>query len=138
MRILAPGKVTVKVIVVAFFLLLSCLPAYAKSHEDYPVSCDLLWAAVRDTIVSYPRDYGIQSMNNFEWRASFIVIGNLTTFTDHVELRTIDNGCAMKTNIIEIGPDNADWRRFHKRVARSLDKIQASKAAAPAKAPGPS
>lgn len=96
----------------------------------------------KDTILNNPRDYGIQSINNFEWRASFIVLGNLTVFTDRVELRTIDKGCAMKTNIIEIGPDNADWRRFHKRVARSLDKIQATKPAepvkTPAKAPGPS
>jgi hypothetical protein len=110
----------------AALLLLSCLPAYAKSAEDYPVSCNVVWTAVKDTLYSNPRDYGIQSINNVEWRASFIVLGNLTTFTDRVELRSTDDGCAMKSNIIQIGPDNSDWRRFHKRVARAIDKVQAS------------
>jgi hypothetical protein len=118
----------------AALFLLSCLPAYAKSAEDYPASCDVVWAAVKDTLYSNPRDYGIQSMNNVEWRASFIVLGNLTTFTDHVELRSTDDGCAMTSNIIQIGPDNSDWRRFHKRVARAIDKVQAS--ANPTASPG--
>jgi hypothetical protein len=120
-----PRKVTLKIALAAVFLLISSLPAYSKPRGVYPVSCDTLWAAVRDTLYGNPRDYGIQLMNNEQWRASFIVIGNLTVFTNHVALKTADNGCLMKTTIIEIGPDNPDWRRFHKRVARSLDKVQA-------------
>ncbi len=110
----------------ALFLLISSLPAYSRPRDVYPVSCDTLWAAVKDTLYGNPRDYGIQSMNNVEWRGSFIVIGKLTVFTNHVELRTTDDGCLMKDTITEIGPDNADWRRFHKRVAQSLDKVQAT------------
>jgi hypothetical protein len=115
-----------KLALVAFFLLISSVPSYSRSKEDYPTSCDVVWAAVKDTLYSNPRDYGIQSMNSVEWRASFIVLGNLTTFTDRVELTTTDTGCVMKTNIIQIGPDNSDWRRFHKRVGRAIDKVQAA------------
>lgn len=134
-----------KLALVAFFLLIFCVPGYCTSPEEYSVSCDVLWAAVKDTLYSNPRDYGIQSMNNVEWRASFIVLGNLTVFTDRVELTTTDIGCKMRSNIIQIGPDNSDWRRFHKRVGRAIDKVQATsgapaspagKAEAPKK-PGP-
>ncbi|UWZ86877.1 hypothetical protein [Occallatibacter riparius] len=118
-----------KLVLVAFFLLISSVPSWSRSSEEYPVSCDVVWGAVKDTLYSNPRDYGIQSMNNVEWRASFIVLGNLTVFTDRVELRTTDSGCAMKTNIIQIGPDNSDWRRFHKRVGRAIDKMQAASGA---------
>ena len=134
-----------KIALIALFLLISCVPGSCASPEEYSVSCDVVWAAVKDTLYSNPRDYGIQSMNNVEWRASFIVLGNLTVFTDHIALTTTDTGCRMKTNIIQIGPDNSDWRRFHKRVGRAIDKVQAAsgapgqpgtKAEAPRK-PGP-
>jgi hypothetical protein len=123
--VVLPRKVMFKIAFAAVFLLISSLPAYSKPRGVYPVSCDTLWAAVKDTLYGNPRDYGIQLMNNEQWRASFIVIGNLTVFTNHVALRTADGGCLMKDTITQIGPDNSDWRRFHKRVARSLDKVQA-------------
>jgi hypothetical protein len=81
---------------------------------------------VKDTLDN-PRNYGIMSMNDVEQKASFIVVGNLTAYTDKVALTAKDAGCAMKVTILEIGPDNPDWRQFHHRLERSLAKLQAAK-----------
>jgi hypothetical protein len=108
------------------FALVVAVPALAKSRDVYPVSCDDLWAAVKDSLQS-PRDYAILSMNEVEQKASFTIIGNLVVFTQRVALTARDGGCAMKAAFIQIGPDDSDWRQFHHRLERSLAKQQAAK-----------
>jgi hypothetical protein len=58
---------------------------------------------------------------------SFVVVGNLTVYTDKIALIAKDGGCAMKESFLEVGSDNSDWRRFHHRLERSLAKLQAAK-----------
>jgi len=61
-------------VLVALFLV---IPAYGKSKRDvYPLSCDVLWTAVKTTLEN-PKDYGILWENDLNLRASFIVVGNL-------------------------------------------------------------
>ena len=124
-----------KFLITSFFMLVVAAPALAKPRDVYPVSCNDLWAAVKDTLDN-PRNYGIMSMNDVEQKASFIVVGNLTAYTDKVALTAKDAGCAMKVTILEIGPDNPDWRQFHHRVERSLAKLQAAKPKAAVTATG--
>ncbi len=111
---------------VVLFLVITSFPACARARDVYPVSCDDLWAAVKDTLQS-PRDYAIVSMSDSAWSATFTVIGNLTVRTDRVSLKTADSGCAMKAEITEIGADDPDWRQFHNRISKALVKLQARK-----------
>ena len=115
-----------KFLITSFLVLVIAAPALAKPRDVYPVSCNDLWAAVKDTLGD-TRNYGILSMNDIAQKASFIVVGNLTTYTDKVALTAGDGGCAMKATILEVGSDNPDWRQFHNRLAKSLAKLQAAK-----------
>jgi hypothetical protein len=116
----------VKTLITSFLILIVAAPALAKSKDVYPVPCDALWAAVKDTLDN-PRNYGIISMDDAGQRASFVVVGNLTQYTDRVALTSRDGGCAMKATFLEVGPDNADWLQFHRRFEKSLTKLQAAK-----------
>jgi hypothetical protein len=115
-----------KFFIASFFLVVVAAPALAKPTDVYPVSCDVLWAAVKDTL-NNPSNYAILSESDSEQRAAFIVVGNLTTYTDRVALVAKDGSCAMKATILEVGSDNPDWRQFHHRLAKSLLKLQAAK-----------
>jgi len=113
--------------IAALFVLLCSVPASAKPNEFYPVTCDDLWAAVKDTLGNQ-HNYGIVFMSDDELKVSFVVVGDLTLFTDKVALSATDGGCAMKTKITDSGPDNTNWRQFHNRVGKSLARLQAAKA----------
>jgi hypothetical protein len=67
------------------------------------------------------------SMNDVDQKASFIVVGNLTAYTDTVAVTAKDGGCAMKATILQVGADDSDWRQFHHRLEKSLAKLQAAK-----------
>lgn len=115
-----------KFLITSFFMLVVAAPALAKPRDIYPVPCIDLWAAVKDSLGN-PRDYGILSMNDVEQKVSFIVIGNLTRYTDKIELTANPGGCAMKATFLQVGADDSDWRQFHHRLVRSLAKLQAAK-----------
>lgn len=102
-------------------------PALAKPIDVYPVSCNELWAAVKDTLDN-PQHYGISSMSDAEQKASFVVIGDLVLYGDRVALVPKDGGCKANATILELGADDTDWRQFQHRIARSLAKLQAAKA----------
>ena len=115
-----------KFLFTSFFLFVVAAPALAKSSDVFPVSCGDLWAAVHDTLDN-PRNYTIMSMNDVDEKASFIVVGNLTTYTDRVAVTAKDGGCAMKATILQVGADDSDWRQFRHRLEKSLAKLQAAK-----------
>ena len=118
----------VLIVLLAFFLV---IPANAKSNRDvYPVSCDVLWTAIKNTLEN-PRDYGVLSVNDLQFRASFVVVGNLVMYTDRVALTERDNGCAMKLMMLQVGADNTDERGFRKRFSKALLKLQTAKPAMP-------
>jgi hypothetical protein len=115
-----------KLLITSFLLVVVAAPALAKPTDVYPVSCDVLWAAVKDTL-NNQNNYAILSANEVEHKVSFIVIGNLTTYTDRVALMARDGGCAMKSSFLQVGSDNSDWRQFDHRLTKSLTKLQAAK-----------
>ena len=123
----APRKsARLKFVITLFLFFFLAAPALAKPRDVYPVPCNDLWAAVNLTL-SDSHNYGIMSVNDVQQKASFIVIGNLITYTDIVALTATNGGCAMKATILEAGSDNPDWRQFHHRLAQSLAKLQAAK-----------
>ena len=116
-----------KCIVALMFLLTVASPALAKPADLYPVSCNELWASVKDTLQN-PRNYGITSVDDLNRRALFVVVGNLTQYTDRVALTGSNSSCEIKSTFLEVGADNSDWRQFHHRLAQSLAKSQTAKA----------
>jgi hypothetical protein len=66
-------------------------------------------------------------MNDVEQRVAFIVVGDLTAYTDKVALTAKDGGCAMKATFLEVGADDSDWLQFHHRLEKSLARLQAAK-----------
>jgi hypothetical protein len=115
-----------KALVSIFLLVVGCVPALAKSHYVYPVSCDVLWTAVQDTL-SNPKNYGVMTLDGAAQRASFVVVGNLTSYEDTLSLAAKDGGCAMKLTMLQVGSDNSDERGFRKRVSQSLSKLQTAR-----------
>jgi len=120
-----------KTLVVAFFVLLSSTPSFAKSHDVFPVSCDVLWAAVRDTLGN-PSDYNVIAVDEAGQKASFVVVGETTPYRNLVALAAQGDACAMKLTILQVGPDNSDERGFRKRLGKALAKVQAARPAKPA------
>ena len=110
----------------SFLILIVATPAMAKPKDFYPVSCNDLWAAVKGELEN-PRNYGIVSMNDSAQSAAFVVVGDLTTYTDRLALAASGEGCTMKASFLEVGADNANWRQFHNRVGKSLARLQAAK-----------
>ena len=114
------------------FLVFFSVPVFAKPHDVYPVSCDVLWAAVMDTLGNQ-KDFSVIAVDEAGQKASFVVVGETTPFRDMVALVSRDNQCAMKLTILQVGSDDSDERVFRKRLGKSLAKVQA---AMPATKPG--
>jgi len=125
-----------KFLIPTFLLLVFAVPALAKSVDVYPVSCDDLWAAVKDTLAN-TNNYGVAWMDDLNKRASFVVIGDLTQYTERVALVPQEGGCWAKARVLEVGPADDEWRQFQHRIAKSLAKLQAAKPKAPAPVPAP-
>lgn len=105
-------------------LLLPAVPALAKSDPDfYPLSCDVLWTAVKSTL-NNPNDYGVIAIDDLTQRASFVVVGDLAVFKDVVALKSRNKGCSIKLTIIQIGSDNSNERGFRGRLRRTLAKMR--------------
>ena len=112
---------TALIALLAWFL---ALPAHAKSKRDvYPISCDVLWTAVKNTLNS-TGNYAVLSVNDLAFHASFNVIGNLVKYTDRVTLLEQDGGCRMDLQVLQVGADNSDERGFRKRLKLSLGKLE--------------
>ena len=124
-----------KTLIVSLFAFFSSVPALAKPHDVYPVSCDVLWAAVVD-VLGNPRDYGLVGMSDSRQTATFIVVGEATQYADTVALTGQGDGCAMNLKMSQVGADNSDERGFRKRLGKSLAKLQAARPAKPSPAPG--
>jgi hypothetical protein len=122
-------------LITSFLVLVFAVPALAKPRDVYPVPCNDLWTALKDTLGNQ-RNYGVFWEDDAGQKASFVVVGALAHYTQIVELRTRGGGCVANATILELGPDNRDWRQFQHRLARSLAKLQAAKPKSAAMATG--
>jgi predicted DNA-binding WGR domain protein len=117
-------------------LLLLTTPSFAKVHSNtYPVACNTLWSAVKDTLRNSGK-YTIMSIENSEMTASYSLgIGSAgQKRTNSVVLNVkSDASCEMVVQSGFSGLTNDDAGDFKKRVDKSLEKLQ-SQSAAPAPA----
>ena len=62
-----------RIAVASLMLFIVAETSFAKSHQDtYPVSCTVLWSAVKDTIRNSGK-YGILGMDSAEMTASYSI-----------------------------------------------------------------
>jgi len=134
-RLASRGSSMRQFLIASLFVPVFAAPAFAKPGGFYPVSCDNLWAAVKTTLDN-PSNYGIQSLDDARLRASFVIVGSISHYTQRVALSAEGGGCLADATILEIGPDNTEWRLFQHRLAKSVSKLQAEKPKAEAAANG--
>ena len=119
-------------------LLVAFVPvAFAKTHiEKYPVTCDLLWRAVKDAVRNSGK-YGIVGIDNTEMSISYVIGGTLGgKRINSVVLNAAEgNTCAMQTQTAYSGLIHNDAGDFKTRVDASLAKLSATAANAPAANP---
>jgi hypothetical protein len=125
-RVIVTGEDDMKTLCVASFLLIFTMPAWGKIRQVYPVPCDDLWTAVKDTLGNQS-NYGIVYMDEYRQKASFTVVGALIMYTHRLQLTANGSGCTLNANILQEGADDTDWRQFRKRLGKSLAKMQAAK-----------
>jgi hypothetical protein len=117
-------------------LLIAASPSFAKTHKDeYTVSCNVLWSAVKDTLRNSGK-YGILSISDSEMVASFNIGGAFGKRSNSVVLNTKGTGCEMQLQSAYSGWQNNDAGDFKKRVDESLAKQQPPPPSAPP-APAP-
>ncbi|MGD0294021.1 MAG: PEGA domain-containing protein [Terracidiphilus sp.] len=120
-----------KKIVLVILLLTLAAPGFASTHkESYNVPCNVLWAALKDTLRNSGK-YGIIAIDNAEMTASYNMGGNLTgKRTNSAVLNSRDNGasCEMQIQTAFSGLANNDAGDLKKRVNASLARLRGTDA----------
>ena len=101
-------------------------PASAKTHKDnYSVSCDVLWPAVKDAVRNSGK-YGIVGIDNAEMSISYVIGGTLggKRINSVVLNRLSATNCEMQTQTAYSGLIHNDAGDFKQRVDASLAKLQ--------------
>jgi PEGA domain-containing protein len=96
--------------------------AFAKTHRDtYPVSCDVLWPAVKD-VVRNSGKYGIIGIDSTEMSISYNIGGGLggKRINSVVLNRKGDKECEMQTQTAYSGMIHNDAGDFKDRVEKAL------------------
>jgi hypothetical protein len=124
-----------KLVLPLFLVLIFAAPAPAKPVDVYPVSCNDLWAALKDTLGD-EGNYAVISEDDVAQRAWFVVVGARGHYTQKVALKMRNGGCAANATVLELGPDNGDWRQFQHHLRRSLAKLHGAQPKAAAMAAG--
>lgn len=124
--------------VLLVLLLTLAAPAFASTHRDnFNVSCNELWRALKDTLRNSGK-YGIIAIDNTEMTASYNMGGNLMAKrTNSAVLNSKDNGasCELQIQTAYSGLVNDDAGDLKKRVSESLVKLKGQPLQDPA-APG--
>jgi len=119
-------------------LLTLAVPAFASTHRDnFNVSCDELWRAVKDTLKNSGK-YGIISIDNAEMTASYNMGGNLMAKrTNSAVLNKKDNGasCELQIQTAYSGLGNDDAGDMKRRVTESLVRLKDQPLPGPATTP---
>ena len=122
------------VAICAALLLVLAAPSFAKTHkENYSVSCNTLWTAVKDALRNSGK-YGILGIDNQEMTASFVIGGSLGgKRINSVVLNGKGDTCEMQVQTAFSGLAHNDEGDFKKRVDESLAKQQSAQPSTPAK-----
>ncbi len=138
--------VKTRVLFLALMPLVLALPAFGKTYKtSYPVSCNQVWGAVKDTLSS-PENYSVVESDDTKMTASYNVrhsvhanvSGAALQRTNHVALVPKGEGCEMQVVSNYSGWEHDDKGDFKKRVDEFLAKPKVPIASEPAKAAAPS
>jgi hypothetical protein len=114
-------------------------PVFGKTYKStYPVPCNELWAAVKDTL-SNPQNYSVLESSDAEMKASYNVkhsvhvdiSGAVLQRTNRVTLVPKGTGCEMQVVSNYSGWGHNDQGDFKKRVDENLAKPKAVKRTEP-------
>jgi len=121
-------------VVVALLMLSVAMPSFCKTHKDtFPVSCSVLWPAVKDALRNSGK-YGILGIDGNEMTASFVIGGTLGgKRINSVVLNGKGDSCEMQVQTAYSGLAHNDAGDFKKRVDESLARLQAEQPAVPKK-----
>jgi hypothetical protein len=112
---------------ILILLLTLSAPAFATTHkENYNVSCNELWRALKDTLRNSGK-YGIISIADSEMTASYNIGGNLTgKRVNSAILNSKDDGkgCEMQIQTAYSGLGNNDAGDLKSRVDKSLASLK--------------
>ena len=134
-----------KLLYVALMSLALALPASGKTYKNtYPMPCEELWPAVKDTLnntdnykVAESDDSKMIASYNVKHSAHVSITGAALQRTNRVTLVAKGAGCEMQVVSNYSGWEHNDQGDFKKRVDDSLEKLKAAKPAQPAKPADP-
>lgn len=135
-----------RVLFLALMSLVLALPAFGRTYKtSYPVSCNQVWGAVKNTLSS-PDNYAVVESDDAKMTASYNVkhsvhanvSGAVLQRTNHVTLVPKGEGCEMQVVSNYSGWEHDDKGDFKKRVDEFLAKPKAPVASEPAKPADPS
>jgi hypothetical protein len=125
-----------KFVVAAFLLLVLSVPAFGKTYKTtYPVPCDEVWAAVKDTLSNPDNHYDVQASDDTQMHADYdvkhaahvTVTGVFLQRQNHVTLVSKGSVCEMQVVSNFSGWEHTDRADFKKRVDESLVKLKEAK-----------
>jgi hypothetical protein len=128
-------------VVAALMAFALVLPAFGKTYKNtYPVSCNQLWGAVKDTLGNQENYAQVKSDDallkaDYQPKHSvhFDITGTVMQRMNHVTLVSKGTGCEMEVVSNWSGWGHEDQGDFKKRVDESLVKAKAASPAEPAK-----
>jgi len=101
--------------------------AYFVEKENFDISCDRAWMALKDTLSHDPKKYRAAFLDESDKMALYTMVHltNSGEHEDHVVLRPHENGCVME---LTQGHDTIndhlthDWDELAKQMHASLAK----------------
>ena len=130
-----------RILAVPALLLLIVLPALGKTYKTtYPVACDELWPAVKDTLGNPDNHYDVKVNDDAQMHAEYdvkheahvTITGVFTQRTNKVTLVAKGNACEMQVVSNFSGWEHTDRGDFKNRVDESLVKLKNPPVAKPA------
>ena len=124
-----------RLVVVALLSLAFALPAFGKTYKStYPVSCNEVWTAVKDTLSNPESNYEVKQIDDNAMHADYdvkhaahvTISGAILQRTNKVTLVPQGAVCEMQVVSNWSGIEHSDRSDFKKRVDESLAKLQAA------------
>jgi len=117
------------------------MPAFGKTYKStYPVACNEVWPAVKDTLSNPENNYDVVESDDAKMTADYNVkhaahvnvSGAILQRTNHVTLVPEGAVCEMQVVSNFSGWEHNDRGDFKKRVDESLAKLKAAPPSPPA------
>jgi hypothetical protein len=130
-----------KLVIVTFLSLALALPVFGKTYKStYPVPCNEVWAAVRDTLSNPENNYSVEGSDDTRMTADYdvkhaahvTITGAILQRTNKVTLVPQGTACEMQVVSNFSGWEHSDRGDFKKRVDESLAKLKAAPPSPPA------